>query len=102
GGLILTIVFDLDGVVYRGDTAVPGAVRTLSLLAEAGHSLYYLTNNSTRSRADYGRKLTGLGIPTDPEHVMTSAYATALYLQSRDAVGRSVFVVGEHGLAEEM
>jgi phosphoglycolate/pyridoxal phosphate phosphatase family enzyme len=98
----LTIVFDLDGVVYRGDTAVPEAVRTLNLLMADGHALYYLTNNSTRARADYARKLTGLGIPTSPENVMTSAYATALYLEARGAAGRSVFVVGEHGLAEEM
>jgi 4-nitrophenyl phosphatase len=102
GGALLTIVFDLDGVVYRGDTAVPGAVRALNLLQDAGHLLRYLTNNSTRSREHYGRKLSALGMPTSPEQVMTSAYATALYLAERGAAGKTVFVVGEHGLAEEM
>lgn len=98
----MTIVFDLDGVVYRGDTAVPGAIASLNLLQDAGHALRYLTNNSTRSREHYGRKLSGLGIPTAPEQVMTSAYATSLYLAERGAAGKTVFVVGEHGLAEEM
>jgi 4-nitrophenyl phosphatase len=89
-------------VVYRGETAVPGAVSTLTVLRDAGHAVYYLTNNSTRARAEYARKLTALGIPTAPEQVMTSAYATALYLASRVTERPSVFVVGEHGLAEEM
>jgi phosphoglycolate/pyridoxal phosphate phosphatase family enzyme len=102
GGALLTIVFDLDGVVYRGETAVPGALAALNLLQDAGHGLRYLTNNSTRSREHYGRKLTALGIPTAPEQVMTSAHATALYLAERGAAGKTVFVVGEHGLAEEM
>jgi 4-nitrophenyl phosphatase len=98
----LTIVFDLDGVVYRGETAVPGAVATLNRLAAEGHSLFFLTNNATRSRADYAEKLVRFGIPCVPEQVMTSAHATALYLQSQGGPGRKVFVVGERGLIEEM
>jgi phosphoglycolate/pyridoxal phosphate phosphatase family enzyme len=98
----LTIVFDLDGVVYRGEVALPGAVTTLNRLAAEGHSLFYLTNNATRSRSDYAHKLVRFGIPCDPEQVMTSAHATALYLKSEGGAGRKVFVVGERGLIEEM
>jgi 4-nitrophenyl phosphatase len=98
----LVFVFDLDGVVYRGDTAVPGAADALHRLATRGDRLYYLTNNSTRSRRQYAAKLTRLGIPTAPEQVMTSAYATGLHLQAMGAEGRTVFVLGEEGLAEEM
>lgn len=98
----MLFVFDLDGVVYRGETAVSGAVTALNRLADAGHTLFYLTNNSTRSRADYGAKLTRLGIPTLPEHVMTSGYATGLHLSALGAEGSSVYVVGERGLSEEL
>ena len=98
----MLFVFDLDGVVYRGETAVPGAVPTLHALAARGDSLWFLTNNSTRSRADYAAKLTRLGIPARPEQVMTSAFATGLHLRGMGAEGKSVYVVGERGLAEEM
>ena len=96
------LIFDLDGVVYLGDTAIPGAVESLNALAASGHALYYLTNNSTRSRRTYADKLTGLGIATRPEQVMTSAYATALFLQEQGAAGKRAYVVGEVGLREEL
>lgn len=98
----MTIVFDLDGVVYRGETALPGAVATLNRLAADGHSLFYLTNNATRSRDDYADKLRRLGVPCDAARVMTSAYATALYLKGAGAAGRAAFVVGEQGLVGEL
>ena len=98
----LILIFDLDGVIYRGDTAVPGAIPTLHRLAAAGHRLFFLTNNSTRSRRDYAEKITGMGFPARPEQVMTSAYATGLYLRHQGAEGKRVFLIGEHGLAEEM
>jgi 4-nitrophenyl phosphatase len=98
----VTIVFDLDGVVYRGETALPAAVATLNHLAAEGHSLFYLTNNATRSRDDYASKLRRLGVSCDPAQIMTSAYATALYLAGEGAAGRSAFVVGEQGLVGEL
>jgi 4-nitrophenyl phosphatase len=98
----LILVFDLDGVIYRGDTPVPGAIPTLHHLTTAGHRLFFLTNNSTRSRRDYSDKLARMGYPATPEQVMTSAYATGLYLRRQGASGAKVFIVGEHGLAEEM
>lgn len=98
----MVLIFDLDGVVYLGDTPIPGAIEALNALRDAGHSLFYITNNSTRSRRNYADKLSGMGIATSPEQVMTSAYATALYLQSINAAGKSVYVVGESGLRAEM
>ena len=98
----MVLVFDLDGVVYLGDTPIPGAIESLNALADSGHALYYLTNNSTRARSDYSDKLTAMGLPTQPEQVMTSAFATALYLQEQGASGKTAFVVGERGLAAEL
>lgn len=98
----MVLIFDLDGVVYLGDTPIPGAIESLNALAAQGHSLYFLTNNSTRSRLTYVEKLTRMGLPTRAEQVMTSAFATGLYLKGLGAEGKSVFVVGEEGLREEM
>ncbi len=96
-------VFDLDGVLYLGDTAIPYAADAVSRLLENGKRVYFLTNNSGKTRADYRQKLAdvnGLDIPEST--IFTSAYATALYLKHRAAAGRSVFVIGEPGLAAEL
>jgi len=96
-------VFDLDGVLYLGDTAIPYAADAVSRLLENGKRVYFLTNNSGKTRADYRQKLAdvnGLDIPEST--IFTSAYASALYLKQRAAAGRSVFVIGEPGLASEL
>lgn len=98
----MVIVFDLDGVIYLGETPIPGAIEALNELAADGRQLFFLTNNSTARRTDYVTRLGRMGFATDEEHVMTSAYATGLYLKSRGAAGKSVFVVGEAGLSAEM
>jgi phosphoglycolate/pyridoxal phosphate phosphatase family enzyme len=98
----LVLVFDLDGVIYLGTTPIPGAIEALHRLAADGHALYFLTNNSTRSRQTYADRLEGMGYPATAAQFMTSAYATGLYLRSVGAEGKKVYVVGEVGLREEM
>lgn len=96
-------VFDLDGVLYLGDTAIFHAADAVNRLLAAGRRVYFLTNNSGKTRADYKQKLAdvnGLDIPE--ASIFTSAYASALYLKHRAAAGRSVFVIGEPGLASEL
>lgn len=96
-------VFDLDGVLYLGGTAIPHAADGVRRLLEAGKRVYFLTNNSAQTRADYRQKLdevNGLQVPENS--IFTSAYATALYLKQRGAAGRSAFVIGEPGLAAEL
>ena len=96
-------VFDLDGVLYLGDTEIPYAAEAVRRLQSAGRQVYFLTNNSGKTRADYRKKLldvNGLDVPENA--IFTSAYATALYLKQQGAAGRSVFVIGEPGLAAEL
>ena len=96
-------VFDLDGVLYLGDTAIPYAAEAVRRLQSAGKNVYFLTNNSGKTRADYRKKLAEVnGLDVAENAVFTSAYATALYLKQRGAAGRSVFVIGEPGLAAEL
>ncbi|UCH33439.1 MAG: HAD-IIA family hydrolase [Armatimonadota bacterium] len=96
------VIFDLDGVIYRGKTALPHAAEAVAWSRERGLAVRFLTNNSTVTRQEYSRRLEAFGIPTPAEHVMTSAYATALYLKSRGDDGAKVYVVGEGGLREEI
>jgi len=96
-------VFDLDGVLYLGDTPIPNATNAVERLLAAGKQVYYLTNNSGKTRTAYKEKLetvNGLSVPE--ASIFTSAYATSLVLKARGAAGKRVFVIGEAGLAEEL
>ena len=96
-------VFDLDGVMYLGDTPIAYAADAVTRLRDAGKQVYFLTNNSGKTRADYQRKLADVnGLEVPEAAIFTSAYATALYLKQRGAAGCSVFTIGEPGLAAEL
>jgi len=100
--LIRTYIFDLDGVIYRGDKPQPSAVETVKCLRSAGKQIYFLTNNSTQTRRQYADKLTRMGITTDPAHVMTSSYATALWFVENKLTDKTAYIVGEVGIVEEL
>jgi 4-nitrophenyl phosphatase len=98
-------IFDLDGVLYRGEEAIDGAAETLArlrALADPAAALFFLTNNSTQARRDYVAKLTRLGMRCVEDEIVTSASATAAYLVSLGAAGRSVLCVGGPGIRDEM
>lgn len=94
-------IFDLDGVIYLGEQLVPGADRTIKALKDRGKTIYFLTNNSTRTRDDYVQKLSRMRIGTSAEYLITSAYATSIYLSRRKKNAR-IFIIGETGLNEEL
>jgi len=89
------ILFDLDGVLYRGGEGVPGAPETLARLRAAGVRVAFLTNNSSRTPEQVAAKLAGLGIAAAASEVVTSALATADLLASRG--GGTAFVIGGEG-----
>ena len=93
-------LFDMDGTVYLGSKLLPGAAEFIEYLEETGFPYYFLTNNSSRSRADYAKKLAGLGLPTPEEKIFSSGEATAIYL-SRQRLGARIYLVGTPSLEEE-
>ncbi len=92
------LVLDMDGVLYRGDRALRGARELFPALRAAGLSFILLTNNSTLTPDDFSNKLARMGISVQPDLIMTSATATATYLQSNYPAGGGVSVLGEEGL----
>jgi len=94
-------IFDLDGVVYIDDTQIDGAAETLAYLRKKGITLRFLTNNASKSRMDYARKLGGMGIECSEEEVVTSSYGAVLYLKEKYKEGKCL-VVGEEGFEEEL
>lgn len=99
---IETVIFDLDGVVYVGETPLPGAAETLGWLHQTGRRTLFYSNNSTRSRWDYREKLRRMGISVELDELMNSAYATALYLLEQGRQSASVFAISEGGIQKEL
>lgn len=94
-------IFDCDGVIWRGDSVIDGVPETLDMLRAAGKRLVFVTNNSTKSRAGYLGKFTGLGLKVNAEEIYSSSYAAAAYLESID-FKKKVYVIGETGILEEL
>jgi phosphoglycolate/pyridoxal phosphate phosphatase family enzyme len=94
-------LFDLDGTIYRGPRLIRGADTTIAALRAAGRRVVFLSNKPLETRADYARKLTGLGIPAAPDDVLNSSLVLARHLATLDP-GAPVFVIGEPPLIAEL
>jgi 4-nitrophenyl phosphatase len=99
---VRVVIFDLDGVLYRGELPLPGAVETVERLRAAGKRVMYATNNSTRTRREYVERLRGFGLPCEIDDMVTSAWATARYLVQKGLRGSDPLVIGMAGLRTEL
>jgi glycerol-1-phosphatase len=91
-------LLDLDGVVYTGQGAVPGAVKALAQARATGLRLAFVTNNASRSPSAVAAHLTSLGVPARPSDVVTSAQAAARLIAGRVPPGSPVLVIGSAAL----
>lgn len=96
------LLADLDGVVYAGPHAIPGAVDSLKQLAGLGIGLGYITNNASRSPAQVAAHLRELGAPAEDSQVVSSSQAAAELLSNVLAPGSRVLITGSPALAEEV
>lgn len=97
-----TFLLDCDGVLWRGHDGVPGVADTIAALKAAGKSVYFVTNNSTKTRADYVEKLKeAAGIAAEPSDIISSAYAAAVYCK-KAGITKKVYVLGGSGLVSEL
>ena len=94
-------IFDQDGTLYLGDEPLPGAAETVATLRAAGSRVVFLSNNPTRTRAQYVTKLRGFGIPVTLEEIVNSSFVMVQWLR-REAPEASLFVVGEAPLKHEL
>lgn len=96
------VLSDLDGVVYAGPSAVPGATEALEKLEDIGVALAYITNNASRSSAEVAAHLRELGAPATAEQVFGSALAGAELLARQVPAGATVLVTGSAVLARHV
>ena len=91
-------IFDCDGVIWKGDSLIDGVPATLEMLRAAGKKIFFVTNNSTKSRKGYLAKFVGLGLDTvEAEEIFSSSFAAAAYLEQtkfKDS-GKKVYIIGE-------
>ncbi|NLX43746.1 MAG: HAD-IIA family hydrolase [Chloroflexi bacterium] len=92
----------MDGVLYRGLTALPGAAEFIAFLQERGLGYLLVTNNSTLTPEQFSTRLARMGMSVDPEHIYPSSVATANYLAAHAPRGTRVFVVGEQALVDAL
>lgn len=100
------LLCDLDGVIYAGPAAIPGAVEAIAAAQAAGIAVGFVTNNASRPVEAVAEHLRSLGVDTDAEHVFGSAKAGAR-LAAADAQERGVsaptaMVIGAATLREEV
>ncbi|MET0132378.1 MAG: HAD-IIA family hydrolase [Kibdelosporangium sp.] len=94
------LLLDLDGTVFRGGEAVPGAAEAVQAARETGIAVRFVTNNASRSPQDVADHLTELGVPAKPVEVSTSAQAAGTVLSEKLRPGAEVLVVGTNALAD--
>lgn len=96
------LLLDLDGTVYRGDSAVPGASEAIHAVHQAGVGVRFVTNNASRRPEDVADHLNRLGIPAKHDEITTSAQAGAGLLTRHVSPGADVLIVGTDALAAEV
>lgn len=95
------VALDLDGTIYRGGTVFPWTGPFLACLRELGLSWTFLTNNPSKSAADYLAHLGRMGIPAGPAELHTSAQATIGWLQRHRPDWRRLFALGTPSMQAE-
>lgn len=98
---IKLFLFDMDGTLYLGNRLYSFTSELLSRIKAKGSRYLFMTNNSSKSVADYIVKLEKLGIPACREDFITSSQATAYYLKKQHPTA-TLYVCGTESLKEEL
>jgi len=91
------ILLDVDGVLHVSGDAIPGATDAVRRLRQNGHRLRFVTNTTTRSRAQLAEELRGLGLEVDDAEVQTTADAAVQALR-----GKRVLALTMHALVGDL
>jgi NagD protein len=94
-------VLDLDGTLYRGSQLFPQTLPFLAQLRDLGLGHTFLTNNTSRSKADYVAKLAKLGIEASEAEIYTPADSTITYLREQLPQVKSIAVLGTPSLCQQ-
>ena len=94
-------LFDMDGTIYQEERLFEGTLPLMEQIRNTGGRYVFITNNSSRSVADYVAKLNRLGIPADEDDFFTSSQATILYIRKHYPDAK-VYCQGTRSLVREL
>jgi NagD protein len=92
---------DMDGTIYNGSTLFPFTNNFLNYLKNNGIGYSFLTNNPSKSTADYLMHLEKMGIPATKEEMYTSAVATINYIKNHHPAIKKLFILGTPSMVKE-
>ena len=99
---ITHLIIDMDGVLYRGNQAMPRLRELFDFLRERGIQFVLATNNSTKTPQERVEKLAGMGVIISPEEILNSGQATARFLARKYPQGTRVHVFGMASLRQAL
>lgn len=94
-------LFDIDGTIAIDDILYDGTMEILEYIKRIGGKSIFITNNSTKSRADYVKKFHGMGIETEEADFITASYATCRYLKENHE-NDLIYVAGTSSFIREL
>lgn len=100
-GRIRHLALDMDGTIYMGSTLFPYTLKFLSDMKAAGIGYSFLTNNPSRSVADYLKKLEGLGIQADEGNMYTTSLAAIDYIRTHYPSAKRLFMLGTPSMVSQ-
>lgn len=95
---IKALILDMDGVVWKGDSAIGDLAAIFNRIRERGLKFVFATNNGTKTPEEYQEKLRGLGVKVDVSQIVTSALGIAFMLAQKYSKGTKIFMIGEEGI----
>ncbi len=99
---IKAVAIDMDGVLWRGNTPLPGLEKLFSFLHRHAIPFMLATNNASKTPNQYEQRLANFGVTITRENVLSSSLATAAYLQSELEPGSKIYVIGGDGIREAL
>lgn len=95
------VALDMDGTIYLGSRLFPYTLDFLAKLTRAGIGYSFLTNNPTRSVADYLNKLANMGINASETNMYTTSLAAIDYIKQQNPTARRLFMLGTPSMQQQ-
>uniref|UniRef100_A0A182QX57 4-nitrophenylphosphatase n=1 Tax=Anopheles farauti TaxID=69004 RepID=A0A182QX57_9DIPT len=96
-----TVLTDCDGVIWVDNNPLPGAPEVINRFIANGKKLFFVTNNSTKTRPEFVEKAVKLGFNVTIDNIISTAYLAAQYLKNIGFT-KTVYVIGSTGITKEL
>lgn len=89
---------DLDGVMWNGNSSIPGSIEAINYLRSKNKNIFFVTNNAALTREELGLKFNELGFTADTDNLYTTGYAIKIYLKRHFPDAKKLVAIGMPGL----